>query len=328
MLRFQSPVYFLILLILPLIYFLKSRQKPSVIRFSSLGEIENIKGQGTVKARRGAIYALRTIAFALLITALARPQEVESEREVETKGIDMVIALDISGSMLAEDFKPVNRITVAKEEAKKFIAGRENDRIGLIVFARKGYTQCPLTLDYDILTQLVDEVEVGLIKDGTAIGLGIGTAVNRLRESSAKSKVIILLTDGENNAGNLDPITAAELAKSFGIKIHTITIGRGGMVPFPIEDPIFGKRYVQAEVKVDEKVLKRIADITDGHHFSAGDAEALARAYKQINDLEKTEIKVKEYSSYRELYHIFLIPGFLTLLLEIILGNTIFLKLP
>ncbi len=327
MFRFESPEYFLILLIIPIIFFLKRRQKPSVIQFSTLSDIKKIKGTGAVLIR-SLLHIFRLIAFALMITGLARPQTVESEREFETKGIDIVIALDISGSMLAEDFKPVNRMAVAKEEAKRFVAGRQNDRIGLVVFARKGYTQCPLTLDYEVLSQLIDDVEIGLIKDGTAIGLGIATAVNRLRDSDAKSKVIILLTDGENNAGNLDPVTAAELAKSFGIKIYTITIGKGGLVPFPIEDPVFGKRYVQAEVKVDEQILKRIADITDGRHFSAGDAQGLTQAYKRINELETSEVKIKEYSSYRELYHLFLVPGLLMLLAEVLAANTVFLKLP
>ena len=298
-----------------------------MIQFSTLADIKKIKGTGAVSVR-SLLHILRLIAFALMITGLARPQTVESEREFETRGIDIVIALDISGSMLAEDFKPVNRMAVAKEEAKKFVAGRQNDRIGLVVFARKGYTQCPLTLDYEVLSQLIDEIEVGLIKDGTAIGLGIATAVNRLRESDAKSKVIILLTDGENNAGNLDPVTAAELAKTFGIKIYTITIGKGGLVPFPIEDPVFGKRYVQAEVKVDEQILKRIADITDGRHFAAGDPQGLTQAYKRINELETSEVKIKEYSSYRELYHLFLVPGLLMLLAEVLAANTVFLKLP
>ena len=298
-----------------------------MIQFSTLADIKKIKGTGAVSVR-SLLHIFRLIAFALMITGLARPQTVESEREFETRGIDIVIALDISGSMLAEDFKPVNRMAVAKEEAKKFVAGRQNDRIGLVVFARKGYTQCPLTLDYEVLSQLIDEIEVGLIKDGTAIGLGIATAVNRLRESDAKSKVIILLTDGENNAGNLDPVTAAELAKTFGIKIYTITIGKGGLVPFPIEDPVFGKRYVQAEVKVDEQILKRIADITDGRHFAAGDPQGLTQAYKRINELETSEVKIKEYSSYRELYHLFLVPGLLMLLAEVLAANTVFLKLP
>ena len=327
MFRFQSPEYFLLLLAVPILFLLIRKRKRSAIQFSSIGEIKNLAG--TIKSPvRRLFHIIRYLALVLMITAFARPQGVESEREFETKGIDIVIALDISGSMLAEDFKPINRMMVAKEEAKKFVKSRENDRIGLVVFARKGYTQCPLTLDYQILEQLIDEVEVGLIKDGTAIGLGIGTAVNRLRDSKAKSKVIILLTDGENNAGNVDPITAAELARSFGIRIYTICIGRGGLVPFPIEDPIFGKRYVQAEVKIDEKTLKRIADITDGRYFYASDPEALAKAYKQINELETTEVKVKEYSSYRELYRSFLAPGALLLIIEVLLTNTIFLKLP
>lgn len=327
MFRFYSPEYFLLLVAIPILYLLLRKRKQSVIRFSSLGKIRDMAVVQKF-SMQNLIHVIRILVLALMITAFARPQGVESEREFETKGIDIVLALDISGSMLAEDFKPVNRMMVAKEEAKRFIKGRENDRIGLVVFARKGYTQCPLTLDYQILEQLIDEVEVGLIKDGTAIGLGIGTAVNRLRDSKAKSKVIILLTDGENNAGNVDPITAAELARSFGVRIYSICIGRGGLVPFPIEDPIFGKRYVQAEVEIDEKTLKRIADITDGRYFYARDPEALAKAYKQINELETTEVKVKEYSSYRELYQLFLIPSVLLLVLEMSLANTILLKLP
>ncbi|OGX06086.1 MAG: hypothetical protein A3G87_02555 [Omnitrophica bacterium RIFCSPLOWO2_12_FULL_50_11] len=325
--QFHSLEYFWLLLILPVLYFLSVRRKGSTVRFSSFAAIEKTQAVKSFPITK-LLYFLRLCALVLLITAFARPQEVDVEREFETKGIDIVMALDISGSMLAEDFKPVNRITVAKQEAKRFIEGRENDRTGLVVFARKSYTQCPLTLDYHILESLIDSVDVGMIKDGTAIGLGIATAVNRLRTSDAKSKVIILLTDGENNAGNIDPITAAELAKSFGIRIYAIGIGRGGLVPFPIEDPIFGKRYVQVEVKADEGTLKRIADITDGVFFSADDANALAKIYEKIDSLEKTNVKVKEYSTHRELYHWFLVPGAFLLLLEVWLGNSIFLKVP
>jgi len=327
MIRFQSPEYFWLLLIIPFLFILMRSKKKSVIRFSTLATIKNTKQLKTFPVK-GFLFLFRALALILLITAFARPQEIEVEREFDTKGIDMILALDISGSMLAEDFKPENRINVAKQEAERFIQGRENDRIGLVVFARKSYTQCPLTLDYHVLQSLINEVDVGLIKDGTAIGLGIATAVNRLRTSDAKSKVIILLTDGENNAGNIDPITAAELARSFGIRIYTIGIGRGGLVPFPIEDPIFGKRYVQAEVKVDRKTLKRIADITDGIYFQAGDADALARVYSKIDQLEKTEVKVKEYSTYHELYHWFLAPGAFILLLQLLLANTLLIKIP
>ena len=325
--HFHSPEYFWFLVLIPVFIFLSKKRKPSVIRFSSLAPVRSASKKKPFPAGM-MLRTLRIISLILLITAFARPQEVDVEREFETKGVDIVLALDISGSMLAEDFKPENRISVAKTEAKKFITGRQNDRIGLVVFAKQSYTQCPLTLDYRILDALIDGIEVGLIKDGTAIGLGIATAVNRLRESNAKSKIIILLTDGENNAGNIDPVTAAELAKSFGIRIYTIGIGRGGLVPFPIEDPIFGKRYVQAEVKIDEKILKRIADITDGIFFQAKDASSLAKVYQKIDSLERTEVKVKEYSSFRELYHWVLIPGFFLLLFEVLLGNSLFLKIP
>ena len=272
--------------------------------------------------------AFRTLALSLFIISLARPQAVTRERDYETKGVDIIITLDISGSMLAEDFKPENRMAVAKEEARKFIRGRENDRIGLVVFARDAYTQCPLTLDYDILTHLLSEIQIGMVQDGTAIGMGLATAVNRLRESDAKSKVIILITDGENNAGKIDPVTAAELAQTFGIKVYTIGVGKGGLVPFPINDPLFGKRYVQAKVDVDEFTLKRIADITGGVFFRARDTESLSEIYSKINELEKTEVKVHEYRSFEELFPLFLVPALLLLLLEMGMRNSIFLRVP
>ena len=271
---------------------------------------------------------LRAVMLLFLIAALARPSSVSSDKEYQTNGVDIMIALDISGSMLAEDFQPENRIFVAKQEAAKFIQGRENDRIGLVVFSKKAFTQCPLTLDYRILIELLSEIRVGMIADGTAIGMGIATAVNRLRDSNAKSKVIILITDGENNAGNIDPITAAELAKSFGIKIYAIGVGKGGMVPFPVDDPLFGKRYVQANVEIDETTLKRIADITGGLFFRARDTAALSEIYERINKLEKSEVKVKEYRSFNELFPFFLIPALLLLLLDIFLRRTILLKVP
>ena len=255
-------------------------------------------------------------------------ERIADEREYQTKGVDIIIALDISGSMLAEDFKPENRIAVAKQEAIKFIKGRENDRMGLVVFARKAFAQCPLTLDYDVLINLLKEVHIGMIDDGTAIGMGIASAVNRLRNSDAKSKIIILITDGENNAGNIDPITAAELAKTFGIKVYTIGVGKGGLVPFPVNDPLFGKRYVQAKVDIDEMTLKRIADITGGMFFRARDPKSLAEIYERINQLEKTDVKVKEYRSYLPQFHLFLFPAMALLLFELLLSRTVLLKVP
>lgn len=327
MMEFKNPEFFILLPLLPLVLLWLAKQKRSAFLFSATKKFKQTRDRS---AARFLFYLniLRIVALIFMIVALARPQHVAAEREYQASGLDIMLALDISGSMLAEDFKPVNRMTVAKEEAKKFVHGRKSDRIGLVVFAKKSYTQCPLTLDYSVLMKLIDDVEIGMIKDGTAIGLGVANAVNRLRESDGKSRVIILLTDGDNNAGNIDPITAAELAKSFGIKVYTIGIGTGGMVPFPIDDPIFGKRYVQAKVDIDEKTLKRIADITGGLYFPARDAKMLSEIYNRIGELEKTDFKIKEYSSYGELFHYFLIPGILILLLEITLRQLFFVKVP
>lgn len=328
MFHFKNPEFFLLLLTLPLIYAWVVKRKRSVLRVSFASDLKKLPGTRHMFAVETLFIFLRLFSLALMITAIARPQTVSAEREFEASGIDIVLALDISGSMLAEDFKPINRITVAKQEAKKFIQGRQSDRIGLVVFSAKSFTQCPLTLDYDVLMKLIDDVQVGMIKDGTAIGLGIANAVNRLRESNGKSKIVILLTDGNNNAGNIDPITAAELAKSFAIRVYTIGIGTEGMVPFPIDDPIFGKRYIQAKVDIDEVTLKRIADITGGIYFPVRDAHMLSRVYERINQLEKTTFKVKEYTSFNELYHYFLLPGLLILMLEVLLRHLLFVKIP
>lgn len=326
--EFRHPFFFLLLVLLPLVWYfwVRKRSRPA-LHLSTFPFTQRIRPSWRVAGSQ-ILPFLRAAVLTLFVFALARPQAVSREREHETKGVDIVIALDISGSMLAEDFKPENRLAVAKEEAKKFVRGRENDRIGLVVFAREAFTQCPLTLDYNILTSLVDEIQIGMIQDGTAIGMGIATSVNRLRESDAKSKVVILITDGENNAGKIDPITAAELARTFGIKVYTIGVGRGGLVPFPVNDPLFGKRYVQAKVDVDEMTLKRIADLTGGVFFRARDPQSLSEIYARINELEKTEVKVREYVSYDELFPYLLIPGLLLLALEVLLRNSIFLRVP
>ena len=322
----RHPLLLLLILALPLVFFLSSRRKKAFVFFSDTSYLP------AALTLRQILYhglpLLRAAVLLLMLLALARPESVSSEREYQTKGVDIMIALDLSGSMLAEDFKPENRIIVAKQEAAKFIRGRENDRIGLVVFAQKAFTQCPLTLDYDILIKLLGDLQIGLIPDGTAIGMGLATAVNRLRSSDAKSKVVILITDGENNAGNIDPITAAELAKSFHVKVYTICIGRGGLVPFPVNDPLFGKRYVQANVAIDEFTLKRISDITGGLFFRARDTQSLSQIYEKINALERTEIKVKEYRSYSPLFHWFIIPALLLLIAEIVLSRTFLLTVP
>jgi len=324
---FRFPAFFLLLFLIPLVLAWAKRREKLDLAFSNITPVKD--RPVTIKmALFQMLPMLRGLILVLFITALARPSTVSSDREYQTKGVDIMIALDISGSMLAEDFQPENRVYVAKQEAIKFINGRENDRIGLVVFSKKAFTQCPLTTDYRILTELLNEIRVGMIADGTAIGLGIATAVNRLRDSTAKSKVIILITDGSNNAGNIDPVTAAELAKTFGIKIYTIAVGKGGLVPFPVEDPLFGKRYVQANVEIDEMILKRIADITGGLFFRARDPVALAEIYDRINKLEKSEVKVKEYRSFNELFPIFLIPALFLLFMDIVLRRTLLMKVP
>ncbi len=324
--EFRYPFILLAILLIPAVLWLASRRKRAALFFSDTSALP--ASWSLRQMFFNMLPLLRSVILALFIAALARPEAVSSEREYQTKGVDIMISLDLSGSMLAEDFKPENRMLVAKQEAAKFIKGRENDRIGLVVFAKKAFTQCPLTLDYDILIKLLGDVQIGMIPDGTAIGMGLATAVNRLRESDAKSKVVILITDGENNAGNIDPVTAAELAKAFKVKVYTICIGRGGLVPFPVNDPLFGKRYVQANVEIDEYTLKRIADITGGLFFRARDPKSLSEIYEKINALERTEIKVKEYRSYSPLFHFFIIPAMLLLCLEIFLSRTVLMTVP
>lgn len=326
--QFRYPLVFLLIILIPVIVVLFQQKKHVPMAFSSVKPFLGMHVPSLKIMLYHLLPWLRVLTLLLLIAALARPEKVAAEKEFQTKGVDIVISLDLSGSMLAEDFRPENRFVVAKQEAEKFIRGRENDRMGLVVFARKAFTQCPLTLDYDVLTKLLNQLEIGMIADGTAIGMGLASAVNRLRESDAKSKVVILITDGENNAGNIDPITAAELAKTFGVKVYTIGVGRGGLVPFPVQDPLFGKRYVQAEVPIDEMTLKRIADITGGIFFRARDPQSLAEIYSKINELEKSEVKVKEYRSYDPLFYYFLIPAMILLLLEILSSRTFLQKVP
>lgn len=278
---------------------------------------------------RFVLVILRVLVVALLVAAFARPRAGTEITQVSSEGVDIVMILDVSTSMLAEDFKPNNRLYVAKEELKKFVQKRLNDRIGLVVFARYAYTQCPLTLDYGVLLNFVDQIEIGVV-DGsaTAIGMAITTAANRLRESDAKSKVMVLLTDGDNNAGEIDPLTAANIAATYDIKIYTIAAGRPGNAMHPVQDPIFGKRYVYQPTRVDEQTLMQIADRTGGKYFRARSGEELDQIYTTIDQLEKTEIKVAAHIQYRELFPYFVYAALLLLALEILLANTWFRKLP
>jgi Ca-activated chloride channel family protein len=239
-----------------------------------------------------------------------------------------MLALDVSGSMRAEDFKPENRLYVAREEIKRFVSKRASDRIGLVVFSQSSFTQCPLTLDYGVLLNFLDQVRFGMIKDGTAIGMALANCVNRLRESPSKSKVIVLLTDGVNNAGEIDPLTAAGIAKTMGVKIYTIGVGRPGNAMYPVDDPIFGKRYVYLPNEIDEDVLKEIAGKTGGKYFRARSEKELEQIYDEIDSLEKTKVKVNEYVQYEELFPSFVYFGLALLVLEMLLGQTIFRKIP
>jgi len=244
---------------------------------------------------------LRLLALAALVVAVARPQSVATAERVASSGIDIVLALDTSGSMRAEDFQPDNRLTVAKRVIHDFIDQRHSDRIGLVVFAGTSFTQCPLTLDYPMLDTLLAQVDFGILSDGTAIGTAIANGVNRLADSKAKSRILILLTDGENNAGPIDPITAAKLAASRGVRVYTIGVGKEGMVRMPVQTP-FGVRYQRVESHIDETVLKKIAKTTGGRYFRADAADALTKIFTTIDKLEKSEVAVKQYHRYGELF--------------------------
>ena len=301
MIRFANP-YLLLLLVMPLLYlflyYSKRFLKPATLGFSDIQLFRRPKT--TVKV---IIYHALPIIFAfslaLAIIASARPRAGHGQRQVFTEGIDIMLALDISGSMQAADFKPDNRLTVSKQVIKNFIKGREG--------ARQAFTQCPLTTDYSLLLQFLDKVDFGMVEDGTAIGLALATAANRLADSDAKSKIIVLLTDGVNNAGQIDPITAAKALSALGVKTYTIGAGKQGLVDFPVNDPIFGTRYVKRQSEIDEETLKEVASITNGKFYRAKNSQALQNIYDEISTMEQTKIEVKEYYKYEEMY-----AGFLT----------------
>jgi Ca-activated chloride channel family protein len=288
-------------------------------------------GAGTrgwrVRAVRGLPW-ISGLALVLLVIAAAGPRQAHRSEEVEGEGIDIVLALDISGSMLSLDFQPLDRLESAKAVIREFIAGRPHDQIGLVVFAARAFTQCPLTLDHPVLTGFLDEIHVGLVDDGTAIGLGLATAVARLQKTTSPSRTIILLTDGVNNVPTLEPETAARLAQTFGIRVYAVAIGRQGLVPFPIEDPIFGRRTRQIESKIDLELLQRIADTTGGAMFQATDPEALQSIFRRIDELEKVRFRTTVSTWYRERMAWFVVPGLMLLLAEALLGMAWLRRLP
>ena len=329
---FHNPLLLLLIIIVPpLIYSYFYRKGTNRVVFSSLGVIKKLK-PSFLQRYRYVLIILRSVAIVLLVVALARPQYGNEQTKVTTEGIDIVLAVDVSGSMLAEDFEiggeRHNRLYVIKQVVKDFIKRRTNDRIGLIVFAGRAYTQCPMTLDYGMLLQLLEKVEIGMVEDGTAIGSAIGSSVDRLRSTKAKSKVIILLTDGRNNAGEIDPFTASEIAKTLEIKIYTIGAGTKGLAPFPAVDLFGNKVMKQVKIDIDDDALREIAKITDGKYYRATNTESLKGIYSQIDKLEKTESEATQYTEYHELFHYFLLPAFGLLLFELGLTKTRFRKIP
>ncbi|MGB9746246.1 MAG: vWA domain-containing protein [Bacteroidales bacterium] len=259
-------------------------------------------------------FVLNALAAVLLIIVMARPQSSNRWKDTSAEGIDIMLTMDISGSMLAEDFKP-NRLEAGKRIAAEFIAGRKNDRIGLVVFSAESFTQCPVTTDHVSLVNLLNAVKSGMIQDGTALGDGLATAVGRLKESTGKSKVIILLTDGVNNTGSVDPVTAGELARTFHIRVYTIGIGTMGTAPYPVQTP-YGVQYQNIPVEIDEPVLRNIADLTGGKYFRATDNEKLRAIYHEIDQLEKTKVEVREYARKEEEYALFAAGAFLLLVIS------------
>ena len=329
---FRDPEFLLILLAVPVVVVGGFVRKPrGHVRFSSLGVLREISQPVPVKLRR-YIPLFSACAITLFAVGLARPQKGIEYTTITTEGVDIELLVDVSGSMRALDFEVRgnrrDRLAVAKDVLKEFIEGRIGDRVGLIVFSRLPYTQCPLTLDYGAVLSLLDRAQIGMIEDGTAIGSAIGTAVMRLKDSDAKSRVIILLTDGRNNAGKVSPYTAADLANEHGIKIYTVGVGKRGPVPYPATD-IFGRTVLQPVLlPIDDDTLTRVAETTGGRYWRATDTDALRQIYAEIDKLEKTEATVEKYAEYRELFPYFVVPGFALLAVGSVLRNTRFAQIP
>lgn len=326
--KFLYPWVLLLLLLIPLLIvwylFRRNKLRPALI----LPQMPNSKPiKPTVRLRFiHSMFILRCIAILAVIIAMARPQTSSDKTNVNIEGIDIVISLDISSSMLAEDFRP-NRLEASKEVALKFVEGRPQDRIGLVVFSGESFTQCPLTIDHRVLKELFDQIKCGIIEDGTALGDGLGTAINRLRNSKAKSKVIILLTDGVNNTGYIDPLAAADMAREFGIRVYTIGVGTMGTAPYPFETP-FGVQYQNVPVEIDEPLLKEIANTTGGKFFRAVNKSKLEQIYAEIDKMEKSKIEVMTYSNKTEEAFLFILIALFALVCELLLRNTIYKTIP
>lgn len=337
MVRFADPLFLLLLLVIPLLGLIRERirrNRRGALRFSDLGRLKKIPKTRSLWMRH-SVFTLRLCALSLLIIAAARPQTSESIFQTDyAEGVDILVALDCSGSMQAMDLdlRKRTRLDVAKDVTADFVKKRTTDRIGLVVFAGDAYTQCPMTLDYSVLLSLLSEVSItmnGTIEDGTAIGLATARALKRLENSIAKSKVIVLLTDGMNNAGEIDPLQAANIAKIQNVKLYTIGTGsRSGVAPVKVENPLFGTQWIRQPVELDEKTLQQMAEVTGGRYFRAGDQKELAEIFDEIDRLERTEFEDLGEHRYHELFALFVGLALAMLLAEAILGNTIYRVLP
>jgi Ca-activated chloride channel family protein len=321
---------FLLLAVIPVLiwrHVRRDREGEGSLRFASTVSLEGMRSSWTVRARH-VLFAINILVLALAVSALARPQEGTEEEEVLTEGVDIMIALDASGSMAAEDFTPRDRLFVAKLVVHDFLQRLRHDRAGLVVFAGKAFTRCPLTLDYSILLHVLDGTQLGELEDGTAIGTALATALNRLRDSQAKSKVIILVTDGVNNRGEIQPLDAAEIGRALGVRIYTVGIGSRGTARVPVLDPNYGKIYVDMQVEIDEESLTQIARKTGGVYYRATDKPSLERIFREIGRLEKTEIQVKSYTHYDERFAGYLVPALALALVSACAGLSRFAKTP
>jgi len=325
-----SPRFLLLLALVPILVWLhvrRARRGDASLRMASTGPFEGVRPGWTVRMRH-VLFALELVAFLLVVLALARPQRGTEEEEILTEGVDIVVALDVSGSMAAEDFVPNNRLAVAKRVIGDFVQGLRHDRVGLVVFAGRSLTRCPLTLDYGVLLQVLERIELGTLDDGTAIGNGLATSVSRLRASAAKSKVLVLVTDGVNNRGEVQPLDAAKIARALGIKVYTVGVGTRGTARFPVKDNFGQTVYMNLPVEIDEETLSRIAEMTGGLYFRSTDRASLEKTFQEIGRLEKTRIEVKSYTHYSERFPVLLGPALILVVATTLAGHTRFRKIP
>lgn len=331
MLLFADPWFLLLLALIPLLirrYLRRLREGSGCLRFSSTIALEGVQPPWTVRFRH-VLFALELVALALVILALARPRQGLEEEDTLAEGVDIIVALDRSGSMAAEDFAPRNRLFVAKQVAGKFVEGLKQDRAGLVVFAARAVARCPLTLDHGVVMSILNGVQLASqAEDGTAIGNALASCLNRLRRSEAKSKVIILVTDGVNNRGEVQPLDAADMARALGVKIYTIGIGSEGTARVPVSDPNYGTVYADVQVEIDEASLRRIAETTGGIYYRATDRPSLEAIFNEIGRLEKTRIQVRTYRRYHERFLTFLTPAMVLIMACVLARHTRFLKVP